>query len=96
MVHVSLGWHYFVFWSFDYGLTLKLYAEFQVLGFILWHSCKWPLFPKFWITAFTALVVPFAFSRNAAVGTGLLIYIEQITVHFCGGSDSTHPQLWGL
>lgn len=47
----------------------------------------------FWITAFTALVIPSAFSRNAALGTGLLIHI---TVHFCGGSDSPHPQLWAL
>lgn len=50
----------------------------------------------FWTTAFTALVVPFAFSRNGAVGTGPLIYIEQITLHFCGGADSLHPQLWDL
>lgn len=52
-------------------MILKLDTELQVPQFILWHSHKWPLFPIVWITAFTTLIVPIAFSRNDTVGASI-------------------------
>lgn len=80
-------------------MILKLDNELQVPEFLLWHSCKLPLFPVVLDYCFYSPSSSSCFFQEWCCRCrylSLLIHIQQITVCFCGRSDSPHPQLWGL